>query len=173
MAYSVNKAIIVGHLGRDPEMRSTNRGDPLTSFSVATTKRWRDRESDQMNEATEWHNIVCFRRLAEIANKYLRKGSLVYIEGELRTRTYEREGQRHYSTEINARELVMLSRRGADVEEDNRSNSQDSYGNQEGRAGDQGHRDRGNYRSGETHQTSSPDSETDVDTGLTSDDIPF
>ena len=171
MTYSVNKAIIIGNLGRDPELRSTSSGSSLARFSVATTRKWRDRESDQMNEATEWHNITCFGRLAEIANDYLRKGSLVYIEGELRTHTYEREGQRHYSTEINARDLMILSRRGADVEEGSRSNSQDSYGNRERHAGDQGYQ--GNYRSGETNQTSSSDSEPDIDTGLTSDDIPF
>ena len=178
MTYSVNKAIIIGNLGRDPEIRSTTSGNSMARFSVATTRKWRDRESDQMNESTEWHNIVCFERLAEIAKDYLRKGSLVYIEGEIRTRTYEREGQRHYSTEINVRELMMLNRRGADagIEEEHRSDSQDSHSRRREHSADQGYR--GNYRSRGTSKTSSSDtsssdSESGVDTGLTSDDIPF
>lgn len=103
----VNKATIVGNIGRDPETKYLPSGDPVTSFSVATSESWKDR-SGEKQERTEWHNIVCFKRLAEIASEYLRKGSKVYVEGSLRTQSWEKDGQKHYRTEIVARELQML-----------------------------------------------------------------
>lgn len=107
----VNKVILVGSLGRDPETRYTQAGAAICSFSVATSERWRDKQTNEQKEQTEWHNIVCFARLAEIAAEYLRKGSKVYIEGQLRTRSWEQDGQTRYRTEINARELQMLDSR--------------------------------------------------------------
>lgn len=106
---SVNKAIILGNLGRDPETRYSQAGNPITNFSVATSEKWKDKQTGQMQESTEWHNCVCFGRTAEIAGEYLRKGSKVYIEGQLKTSSWEKDGQKFYRTEINVRELKMLS----------------------------------------------------------------
>lgn len=106
---SVNKAIILGNLGGDPETRYSQAGNPITNFSVATSEKWKDKNTGQMQESTEWHNCVCFGRTAEIAGEYLRKGSKVYIEGQLKTSTWEKDGQKHYKTEINVRDLKMLS----------------------------------------------------------------
>jgi single-strand DNA-binding protein len=112
MARGVNKVILVGNLGNDPETRYLPDGNAVTNVSVATSQVWRDRESGQQNERTEWHRVVFFRRLAEIAGEYLKKGSKVYIEGSLRTRQWERDGQKHYTTEIVANEMQMLDSRG-------------------------------------------------------------
>ena len=112
MARGVNKVILVGNLGRDPETRYMPSGGAVTNASLATSKQWRDRDSGENKERTEWHRIVFFNRLAEIAGEYLKKGSKVYIEGELRTRDWERDGQRHYTTEIVASEMQMLDSRG-------------------------------------------------------------
>ena len=112
MARGINKVILIGNLGRDPETRYSQGGNPITSFSVATSENWRDRTSGEQQERTEWHNVVCFGRLAEIAGEYLKKGSKVYIEGSLRTSSWEQEGQKRYRTEIMAREMQMLDSRG-------------------------------------------------------------
>ncbi len=112
MARGINKVILVGNLGRDPETRYTQGGQPVTNFSVATSESWRDKSSGQSQERTEWHNIVCFARLAEVASQYLRKGSKVYIEGSLRTTNWEKDGHKNYRTEIIAREMQMLDSRG-------------------------------------------------------------
>ena len=115
MARGVNKVILVGNLGRDPETRYMPSGGAVTNASVATSKQWRDRDSGENKERTEWHRVVFFNRLAEIAGEYLKKGSKVYIEGELRTRDWERDGQKHYTTEIVANEMQMLDSRGETV----------------------------------------------------------
>ena len=112
MARGINKVILVGNLGRDPETRYMPSGGAVTNVSIATSKSWRDRDSGEQKERTEWHRIVFFDRLAEIANEYLKRGSKVYVEGELRTREWEREGQKHYTTEIVANEMQMLDSRG-------------------------------------------------------------
>lgn len=112
MARGINKVILVGNLGRDPETRYMPSGGAVTNASVATSKQWRDRDSGEQKERTEWHRVVFFNRLAEIAGEYLKKGSKVYIEGELRTRDWERDGQKHYTTEIVANEMQMLDGRG-------------------------------------------------------------
>ena len=112
MARGVNKVILVGNLGRDPETRHMPSGGAVTNVSIATSKQWRDRDSGENKERTEWHRIVFFNRLAEIAGEYLKKGSKIYIEGELRTRDWERDGQKHYTTEIVASEMQMLDSRG-------------------------------------------------------------
>jgi len=112
MARGINKVILIGNLGRDPETRYAQGGGPVTNFSVATSENWRDKTSGDMQERTEWHNVVCFGRLAEIAGEYLKKGSKVYIEGSLRTSSWEQDGQKRFKTEIMARELQMLDGRG-------------------------------------------------------------
>ena len=109
---SVNKVIIVGNLGADPETRYTPGGDAVTNIRVATTDRWKDKASGEMKEATEWHRIAFFGRLAEIAGEYLKKGSQVYVEGSLRTRKWQdKEGQERYTTEIVADRMQMLGSR--------------------------------------------------------------
>ena len=116
MARGINKVILIGNLGRDPETRYTQGGSAVCNFSVATSENWRDRQSGEQQERTEWHNVVCFARLAEIAGEYLKKGSKVYIEGSLRTSSWEQDGQKKYRTEIMARELQMLDgRSGGDM----------------------------------------------------------
>ncbi|CAJ0814725.1 MULTISPECIES: single-stranded DNA-binding protein [Ralstonia] len=109
---SVNKVIIVGNLGADPETRYMPSGDAVTNIRVATTDRYKDKASGEMKEATEWHRIAFFGRLAEIAGEYLKKGSSVYIEGRLKTRQWEKDGQKQYSTEIVADQMQMLGGRG-------------------------------------------------------------
>lgn len=105
---SVNKVIIVGNLGADPETRYMPSGDAVTNIRVATTDRYKDKASGEMKEATEWHRIAFFGKLAEIAGQYLKKGSQVYIEGKLKTRQWEKDGQKQYSTEIMAEQMQML-----------------------------------------------------------------
>jgi single-strand DNA-binding protein len=110
---SVNKVILVGNLGRDPEMRYMPNGEAVCNFSIATTDNWKDKNG-QKQEKTEWHNIVMYRRLAEIAGEYLKKGRPVYVEGRLQTRKWEKDGVTRYSTEIIADQMQMLgSREGA------------------------------------------------------------
>jgi single-strand DNA-binding protein len=109
---SINKVIIVGNLGADPETRYMPSGDAITNIRVATTDRWKDKASGDTKEATEWHRIAFFGRLAEISAEYLRKGSQVYVEGKLRTRKWQdKEGKDRYSTEIIGDTMQMLGRR--------------------------------------------------------------
>ena len=109
---SVNKVIIVGNLGRDPEMRTFPSGDQVANVTVATTDKWKDKQTGEMREATEWHRVVFNGRLAEIAGQYLRKGSQVYVEGSLRTRKWtDQSGVEKYSTEIRADQMQMLGSR--------------------------------------------------------------
>ena len=112
---SVNKVIIVGNLGKDPEMRTFPSGDQVANVTIATTDKWKDKQSGEMREATEWHRVVFNGRLAEIAGQYLRKGSQVYVEGSIRTRKWtDQSGVERYSTEIRADQMQMLgSRQGA------------------------------------------------------------
>lgn len=109
---SVNKVILVGNLGADPEMRYMPNGDAVCNIRVATTESWKDKQSGEKKEITEWHRVVFYRKLAEIAGQYLKKGSQVYLEGRLRTRKWtDKEGQERYTTEIEANEMQMLGRR--------------------------------------------------------------
>ena len=109
---SVNKVIIVGNLGRDPEMRTFPSGDRVANVTIATTDRWKDKNSGEMKEATEWHRVVFNGRLAEIAGEYLRKGSQVYVEGSLRTRKWtDQQGVEKFTTEIRADQMQMLGKR--------------------------------------------------------------
>lgn len=112
MARGINKVILIGNLGVDPETRYTQGGSPVTNFRIATSENWKDKQSGENKERTEWHSIVCFGRLAEIAGEYLRKGSKVYVEGSLRTSSWEADGQTRYKTEVICNEMQMLDSRG-------------------------------------------------------------
>lgn len=117
MAGSVNKVILIGNLGKDPEVRKLNNGDPVVNLSVATSESWRDKQSGERKEKTEWHRVVIFNEnIAKVAEQYLKKGSTVYIEGQLQTRKYEQNGVEKYSTEIVLQkfrgELTMLGGKG-------------------------------------------------------------
>ena len=106
---SVNKVILIGNLGADPETRYMPNGDAVCNIRVATTESWKDKQSGDKKEITEWHRVVFYRKLAEIAGQYLKKGSQVYLEGRIRTRKWtDKEGQERYTTEIEANEMHML-----------------------------------------------------------------
>jgi single-strand DNA-binding protein len=115
MAGSLNKVILIGNVGRDPEMRYLQSGEPVTTFSLATNRRWTGQDG-QLREETEWHNIVAWRKLAEQCNEFLTKGRKVYIEGRLQTRSWEDQatGQKRYRTEIVAERMIMLDSRTRD-----------------------------------------------------------
>ncbi|MDW3683240.1 single-stranded DNA-binding protein [Cupriavidus sp. CV2] len=178
---SINKVILVGNLGADPETRYLPSGDAVTNIRLATTDRYKDKTSGEMKESTEWHRIAFFGKLAEIAGEYLKKGSQVYIEGRIRTRKWtDQSGAEKYSTEIVAEQMQMLgSRQG------NGGGADDSYGGGEGRNGGYGARNggpvaaganagaggRGQQASGARRQQSAPSQSNgfeDMD-----DDIPF
>lgn len=117
MARGVNKVILVGNLGNDPEVRYANNGSAIANISIATTESWKDKNTGEQQEKTEWHRVVMFNRLGEIAGEYLKKGSQVYIEGRLQTRKWQdQSGQDKYTTEIVANEMQMLGGRGGGAE---------------------------------------------------------
>lgn len=146
MARGINKVILVGNLGRDPEVRYTSGGAAVANITIATSEQWKDKQTGQTQEKTEWHRVVMFGRLGEIAGEYLRKGSQVYIEGKLQTRKWQDQGgQDRYTTEVVANEMQMLGGRG-------------------GSAGG----DAGAGHSGPAQQSSSPTADAPYD-----DDIPF
>ena len=111
MARGVNKVILVGNVGGDPETRYMPSGGAVTNLTLATSESWKDKQTGQPQERTEWHRVVFFNRLAEIASEYVRKGSKVYVEGSLRTRQWEQDGVKRYTTEIVASEMQMLDSR--------------------------------------------------------------
>lgn len=121
----VNKSILVGRLGKDPEFRTLDNGATVASFTMATSETYKDRVTGEKKEITDWHNIVVWRGLAEVAKKYLSKGDLVYIEGKMRTRSWEKDGVTRYTTEVIADQLTMLStkRNGANAAEETASAS--------------------------------------------------
>ncbi len=152
MARGINKVIIVGNVGGDPETRYMPSGSAVTNLTVATNESWKDKQTGEKKERTEWHRVAMFNRLAEIAAEYLRKGSQVYIEGKLRTRKWQdKDGQDRYTTEIIADEMQMLGGRGG---------GGGSFG-----GGDTGDTGGGNRGGGGAPPQSAPD---DFD-----DDIPF
>src|SRR5437868_3737311 len=114
MAKSVNKVILIGTLGKDPELKYTPQGTAVTKFSMATNESYKDKQSGEWKERTEWHNIVCWQRTAEVAAEYLKKGRKVYIEGRLTTRSWDDKetGQKKYMTEVVANDLVLLGDKG-------------------------------------------------------------
>lgn len=115
----VNKVILVGHLGKDPEVRHLPNGNAVASFSIATSESWKDKDTGEKQERTEWHRVVCFNRLGEIVGQYVKKGARIYIEGSLKTRKWQdQQGQDRYTTEIIAAEMQML---------DNKTSGSSSY----------------------------------------------
>ncbi len=109
----INKVILVGNLGADPEVRYTQSGSPVANLRIATSERWKDKQSGEPQERTEWHRVVLFGKLGEIAEQYLKKGSQVYIEGRLQTRKWQgQDGQDRYSTEVVGNDMQMLGGRG-------------------------------------------------------------
>ena len=108
----VNKVILVGRLGKDPEVRNLDNGAIVANFTVATSESYKDKTTGEKKEITEWHNIVLWRGLAEVAQKYLHKGDMVYVEGKLRTRSWEKEGVTRYTTEVVGDNMTMLSTKG-------------------------------------------------------------
>lgn len=129
----VNKVILVGNVGKDPETRYLPSGGAVTNVALATSETWKDKNTGQPQEKTEWHRIVFFNRLAEIVNEYVRKGSKLYIEGRLQTRSWEQDGITRYATEIVANEMQMLDSRGGGSGQDDqfgqsRQEPQSSYG---------------------------------------------
>ncbi|THB67067.1 MAG: single-stranded DNA-binding protein [Gammaproteobacteria bacterium] len=151
MARGVNKAILIGNLGKDPDTRYMPSGGAVTNVTIATSETWKDKQTGQQNEKTEWHNVVFFNRLAEIAKEYLRKGSKVYIEGSLRTRKWQdKSGMDRYTTEIIASEMQMLDSKGS-------GGSSTGFSNQSG-----------SYNQSQSQPESAPSIDQDFD-----DDIPF
>ena len=156
MAKSVNKVILIGNLGKDPEIKYTPGGMPVARLTLATNERFKDKEGN-WQDRTEWHNLVAFQRTAEIAGEYLKKGRTVYIEGSLRTNSWDDKetGQKKYKTEIIANDLVLLSGRG------------------EG-AGEDGGRSRGAAAGGNNFDQRSPEAElATASTPISDEDIPF
>lgn len=161
---SINKVILVGNLGQDPEVKYMPSGGAVTNISIATTDTWKDKATGEKKDKTEWHRVVFFNRLAEIVGEYLRKGSQVYIEGNLRTRKWQDQGgQDRYTTEIVAREMQMLGSR-AGGSSDFQQQSAPSQGQSQGQASSQG------QQQGQPSQQSSapPQNFDNFD-----DDIPF
>lgn len=157
----INKVIIVGNLGSDPEFRQLDGGNSAVTLSVATSDSWKDKNTGQSQEKTEWHRCVAFGRIAEICADYLKQGSKVYLEGSLRTRSYDKDGQKHYVTEIVFREMQMLDSKesaGASTE-----------GNQQRRSSSSGRSTASNRTSGGGR--SAPQHKQNFDNF--DDDIPF
>jgi len=153
MARGINKVILVGNLGKDPEMKYTASGAAIANITVATSESWNDKQTGEKVDKTEWHRVVAFQRLAEIMGEYLKKGSQVYIEGKLQTRKWQdQNGQDRYTTEIVADQMQMLGGRGG--EGDNR---------QQGAGG---------FRANPSQQQTAP-SQQNQDNDFADDDIPF
>lgn len=153
MARGLNKAMIIGHAGKDPTTAALPSGLTVTEFSLATTEKWTDKQTGELKEATEWHNVKLFGKVAEIAAQYVNKGSLVYVEGKIKTRKWEKDGVTHYKTEIHADQLQLLGDRNS-----NQDNSRGGYGDT-GRSGE---------RSYNANGSNPAQPEPDFD-----DDIPF
>lgn len=122
----VNKAIIIGYLGRDPELSETTGGNKVCRLNVATTRVWNNKQTNEKVEETEWHRIAVWGKQAENCNKYLAKGRMVYVEGRLRTSSYDKDGQKHYSTEIVADQVQFLGGKGDNEGDGGNSKSKDS-----------------------------------------------
>ena len=165
MARGVNKVMLIGNLGADPEVRYTAGGAAVANVTLATAESWRDKESGEQQERTEWHKIVFFSRLAEIVGEYLKKGSQVYVEGRLQTRKWQdRDGNDRYTTEIVANEMQMLGSRGG--------GGSSSGGPSSGGFSNEGQSDGArSSSSANTNQSSSPQQEPPMDDF--DDDIPF
>lgn len=123
---SLNKVILIGALGADPESRYTSSGDCVATIRIATSEQWKDRTTGEKREATEWHRVVFYRKLAEIVAQYLKKGVTVYVEGRLKTQKWtDKEGIERYTTQVDATEMKILSKRERDAESNHRDNNAD------------------------------------------------
>jgi single-strand DNA-binding protein len=188
MARGINKVILVGNVGRDPETRYSAGGMAVTTVSIATSEAWKDKQTGEQKEKTEWHRVKFFGRLAEIAGEYLKKGSQVYIEGSLRTEEYEKDGVKRYSTDIVAAEMQMLGGRpggGSDMGEgggarsggyegggSSRGGGYEGGGSRGGGSEGGGQRERGPARGPQSApQRGAP--QPVQNTGFDDDDIPF
>ncbi len=178
MARGINKVILVGNVGKDPETRYSAGGMAVTTISVATSESWKDKQTGEQKEKTEWHRVKFFGRLAEIAGEYLKKGSQVYIEGSLRTEEYEKDGVKRYSTDIVAAEMQMLGGRpgGGDMEGGSRGGYEGGGsrggGGYEGGGSRSGGGERGPARGPQSApQRGAP--QPVQNTGFDDDDIPF
>lgn len=139
MKRGINKVILIGNLGADPEVRYTQNSTAIANLSVATSETWKDKQTGEQREQTEWHRVVCYRRLAEIAGEYLRKGSKVYIEGRLQTRKWQgQDGKDNYTTEIVCNDMQMLDSRGGQGFAAPQGGQHGGQGNQGGFGGQQG-----------------------------------
>lgn len=160
MARGVNKVILIGNLGSDPEVRYTPDGVPVANFSLATTESWNDRNTGERQERTEWHRLVLWRRQAEVAQQYLKKGSKIYVEGKLQTRSWDdQSGQKRYTTEIVVFDMQMLDSRG-------------EGGGGSGGGGGGGGRDAG-YNAGGQNAGPTAQSDAPPPPGGDDDDLPF
>lgn len=176
MARGVNKVILVGNVGKDPDTRYSAGGMAVCTISVATSEKWKDKQSGEDKERTEWHRVKFFGRLAEIAGEYLRKGSQVYIEGSLRTEEYEKDGVKRYSTDIVASEMQMLGGRPeGGGQRDERSEGQRSRDDRSRGQTGGGQAPRGNAGSSAPRGNSAPQrgAPQPAQTGFDDDDIPF
>ena len=160
MARGINKVILVGNLGADPETRYTPAGAAITTIRIATSESWKDKQTGEQQERTEWHRIKFFGRLAEIAGEYLKKGGQVYIEGKLRTDEYEKDGIKRYSTDIIADEMQMLGSKGGGA------------GGEGGSSGGE-RRERGPARGPQSAPARNAPAAAPADEGFGEDDIPF
>ncbi|RBP48622.1 single-stranded DNA-binding protein [Arenicella xantha] len=169
MARGINKVIIVGNLGNDPEVRYGNNGAAIANLSVATSESWKDKNTGEQVEKTEWHRIVMFNRLGEIAGEYLRKGSKIYIEGKLQTRKWQdQSGQDRYTTEIVASEMQMLDSRGDNMGQGGGGGYQQSAPQQNRGGGQAAGGQAGGAQRAAPAQSTPPQPAPDFD-----DDIPF
>ena len=108
---SVNNVMLLGNVGRDPEFKILSNGQPVVNFTLATTDRWFDKDSGQQKEATEWHSVVAFRKVAELIERHVHKGSQVYLEGRLKTRSWEKDGTKHFKTEVEVSKIEFLGKK--------------------------------------------------------------
>jgi single-strand DNA-binding protein len=170
MARGINKVILIGNLGQDPETRSTPGGTTVTNLRIATSESWRDKASGEMKEQTEWHTVVLWNKLGEIAGEYLRKGSQVYIEGRLRTRKWQdKSGNDRYSTEIVANEMQMMGGRSGGAPNETR----DSRDRADEGSGEGGRSYAGESRGGSSGGGASAPAGGAAGGGDFDDDIPF
>ena len=176
MARGVNKVILIGNVGQDPEVKYMPSGGAVTNISVATSESWKDKNTGQMQERTEWHRVVMFNRLGEIAGEFLRKGSKVYIEGSLRTRKWQgQDGSDRYTTEIVADQMQMLDGRGEGAgnqgggygQQDNYNQAPQNYNQQPQNANQSAGNQRPQNQGGYSNQTPPPSMDS------FDDDIPF
>lgn len=167
MARGVNKVILIGNLGKDPEVKFFPNGDAFCNCTLATSESWNDKQSGEKKERTEWHNVVFTKKLAEIVGQYLKKGSKVYVEGSLRTRKWEKDGQDRYTTEIVVQDMQMLDGKGG--------GSGDSSGDGGGysRSSSYSEKPAGNSRPQSAPQRNAPQPAPMDDSGFSDDDIPF